>query len=112
MTTVQSEKSENGVLDKRTLVLQELGGKYENCYVVTALGSLATIEWSEGEIVACALSFRTHEHNGQVYMDVIANEMYYIKHSWQSQAAKPSERLNIKHSFLSSRLSEAHGEIS
>ena len=34
MTTVQSEKSENGVLDKRTLVLQELGGKYENCYVV------------------------------------------------------------------------------
>ena len=33
MTTVQSEKSENGVLDKRTLVLQELGGKYENCYV-------------------------------------------------------------------------------
>ena len=80
MTTVQSEKSENGVLDKRTLVLQELGGKYENCYVVTALGSLATIEWSEGEIVACALSFRTHEHNGQVYMDVIANEMYYIKH--------------------------------
>jgi hypothetical protein len=80
MTTVQSEKSENGVLDKRTLVLQELGGKYENCYVVTALGSLATIEWSEGELVACALSFRTHEHNGQVYMDVIANEMYYIKH--------------------------------
>ena len=66
MTTVQSEKSENGVLDKRTLVLQ--------------LGSLATIEWSEGELVACALSFRTHEHNGQVYMDVVVNEMYYIKH--------------------------------
>ena len=78
--TVKSEKSEGGVLNKRTLVLQELGGKYENSYVVTALGSLATIEWSEGELVACALSFRTHEHNGQVYMDVIANEMYYIKH--------------------------------
>ena len=90
MTTVQSErlrvgggtpgmKSENGVLDKRTIVLQELGGKYENCYVVTALGSLATIEWAEGELVACALSFRTHEHNGQVFMDVIANEMYKMK---------------------------------
>ena len=76
MTTVQSE---NGVLDKRTIVLQELGGKYENCYVVTALGSLATIEWAEGELVACALSFRTHEYNGQVFMDVIANEMYRIK---------------------------------
>ena len=80
MTTVQSEKSESGVLNKHMLVLQELGGLYENCYVVTALGSLATSEWSEGELVACALCFRTHEHNGQVYMDVIANEMYYIKH--------------------------------
>ena len=79
MTTVQTEKSENGELDKRTIVLQELGGKYENCYVVTALGSLATIEWSEGELVACALSFRTHEHNGQVFMDIIANEMCKIK---------------------------------
>ena len=27
--TVKSEKSEGGVLNKRTLVLQELGGKYE-----------------------------------------------------------------------------------
>ena len=34
--TVKSEKSEGGVLNKRTLVLQELGGKYENCYVVNA----------------------------------------------------------------------------
>ena len=63
MTTVQSEKSENGVLDKRTLVLQMLGGKYEDSFVVTALGS-----------------FRTREHNGQVYMDVIANEIQKIKH--------------------------------
>ena len=49
MTTVQSEKSENGVLNKRTLVLQELGGKYENSYVVTTLGNLATIEFAEGD---------------------------------------------------------------
>ena len=42
MTTVQSEKSESGVLQKRTLVLQELGGKYANAYVVTALGNLAS----------------------------------------------------------------------
>ena len=52
MTTVQSEKSENGVLNKRTLVLQELGGKYEDSYVVTALGNLATIEWAEVDVIA------------------------------------------------------------
>ena len=31
--TVKSEKSEGGVLNKRVLVLQELGGKYEPTYV-------------------------------------------------------------------------------
>jgi hypothetical protein len=80
MTTVQSEKSENGVLNKRTLVLQELGGKYENSYVVTTLGNLATIEFAEGELVIANLRFQTREYNGQVFMDVIANEIEKIKH--------------------------------
>lgn len=80
MTTVQSEKSENGMLNKRTLVLQELGGKYENSYVVTTLGNLATIEFAEGELVIANLRFQTREYNGQVFMDVIANEIEKIKH--------------------------------
>ncbi|SHK79831.1 hypothetical protein [Xylanibacter ruminicola] len=75
MTTVQSEKSENGVLQKRTLVLQELGGKYANSYVVIALGNLATIEWGENQLVVADLRFQTHEYNGQVFMDVVANEI-------------------------------------
>ena len=75
MTTVQSEKSETGVLNKRTLVLQELGGKYADSYVVTALGNLATSEWAEGELVVANLRFQTREYNGQVFMDVIANEL-------------------------------------
>lgn len=79
MTTVQSEKSENGMLNKRTLVLQELGGKYENSYVVTTLGNLATIEFAEGELVIANLRFQTREYNGQVFMDVIANEICKIK---------------------------------
>jgi hypothetical protein len=80
MTTVQSEKSENGVLNKRTLVLQELGGKYENSYVVTTLGNLATIQFAEGELVIANLRFQTREYNGQVFMDVIANQIEKIKH--------------------------------
>ena len=79
MTTVQSEKSENGVLNKRTLVLQELGGKYENSYVVTTLGNLATIQFAEGELVIANLRFQTREYNGQAFMDVIANEICKIK---------------------------------
>ena len=76
--TVKSEKSEGGVLNKRTLVLQELGGKYENCYVVSALGNLgnlASIQFSEGDLVIATLRFQSREYNGQMFMDVIATEL-------------------------------------
>ena len=80
--TVKSEKSDDGVLNKRTLVLQELGGKYANCYVVSALGNLAgnlaSIQFSEGDLVIATLRFQSREYNGQVFMDVVATEL--IKH--------------------------------
>ncbi len=73
--TVKSEKSDDGVLNKRTLVLQELGGKYANCYVVTALGNLATIQFDEGDIVIATLRFQSREYNGQMFMVVVATEL-------------------------------------
>ena len=73
MTTLKSDKAENGVLNKR------MGGKYESSYVVTALGNLATIEFAEGQLVVASLRFTTREYNGQVFMDVIANEIHKIK---------------------------------
>ena len=73
--TVKSEKSENGVLNKRTLVLQELGGKYEPTYVVSVLGNMATLQYNEGDIVIATLRFQAREYNGQMFMDVIATEL-------------------------------------
>ena len=73
--TVKSEKSEGGVLNKRTLVLQELGGKFEPTYVVSALGNLATIQFNEGDIVIATLRFQSREYNGQMFMDVVATEL-------------------------------------
>ena len=73
--TVKSEKSEGGVLNKRVLVLQELGGKYEPTYVATALGNLATLQYSEGDIVIATLKFQAREYNGQMFMDVVATEI-------------------------------------
>lgn len=78
VSSVKSEKCEGGVLQKRSLVLQELGGKYEDSYAATALGSLATIEFTEGDLVAVCLRFQMHEHNGQFYQDVIATEINRI----------------------------------
>ena len=75
MFSVKSEKAENGQLNKRQLVLQELGGKYEPTYVVTALGELATMEFSEGELVFATMRFQGREFNGQKYMDIVATEL-------------------------------------
>ena len=75
MFSVKSEKAENGQLNKRQLVLQELGGKYEPTYVVTALGNLATLEFQEGEVVIATLRIQSREFNGQMYMDIVATEI-------------------------------------
>ena len=56
--TVKSEKSEGGVLNKRTLV-----------------GNLASIQFSEGDLVIATLRFQSREYNGQMFMDVIATEL-------------------------------------
>ena len=77
--TVKSEKSEGGMLNKRTLVLQELGGKYEPTYVVSILGSLATLEFQEGDLVIATLRFSSREYNGQMFMDVVATEVVKLK---------------------------------
>ncbi len=67
---VKSEKSETGTLAKRPIVLKELGGRYADEYAATLLGNAALCEYAPGDLVAAALRFTTHEHNGQVYQDV------------------------------------------
>ena len=79
MTSLQSEKAEGGVLNKRMLVLQELGGKYANSYVVTVLGNLATIEFAENELVVCNMRFQVREYQGQYFMDIVANDIVKLK---------------------------------
>jgi len=74
--TVKSEKSETGVLNKRNLLLKELGGKYENEYAVAVLGNAASLQFYEGDLVAVTLRFQTREYNGQVFQDIIATDIY------------------------------------
>ena len=57
------------------IVLQELGGKYENSYVATMFGEQARVRFPTGELVAAVLRFTTREYNGQMYQDVTVNEI-------------------------------------
>ena len=77
---VEVTTRESGKLNKRTLVLQDLGGsKYENEYVVVLLGNAAALEFYEQDVVVAKLSFQTHEYNDQVYQDINAKEIFRIK---------------------------------
>ena len=57
------------------IVLQEMGGKYENQYAAAMLGNMAQCKYAPGELVAVTLRFTTHEHNGQVYQDILVTDI-------------------------------------
>ena len=75
---VPSQKAEGGQISKCNIVLQELGGKYENSYVATILGEQAKMRFSKDDLVVAALRFSTREYNGQVYQDIVVNEILKI----------------------------------
>ena len=77
--SVQSQKSESGQIQKCNIVLRELGGsKYENEFACSMLGSLAACRFYEGDLVAATLRFSTHEHQGQVFQDIVATDIVKI----------------------------------
>ena len=77
--SVQSQKSDSGHTMKCNIVLQELGGKYEDSYVATMLGPVAEKRFEPGQLLAVKLRFSTREYNGQVYQDIVVSEAYLIK---------------------------------
>ena len=73
--SVPSQKAEGGQISKCNIVLQELGGKYANSYVATVLGEQARVRFDKDDLVAASLRFSTREYNGQVYQDIVVNEI-------------------------------------
>ena len=76
--SVPSQKAEGGQISKCNVVLQELGGKYENSYVATILGEQANIRFAKDDLVVASLRFSTREYNGQTYQDIVVSEIIKI----------------------------------
>ena len=77
--SVQSQKSESGQIQKCYIVLREMGGsKYENEFACSMLGPLAACRFYEGDLVAATLRFSTHEHQGQVFQDIVATDIIKV----------------------------------
>ena len=72
---IPSQKAEGGQVSKCQIVLQELGGKFENMYVCTLFGNGAQCKWYAGDLVFASLRFQAHEYNGQWYQDITVGDI-------------------------------------
>lgn len=76
---VDSQKTENGKLAKCNILLQEMGGKYENQYAASMLGNLAQLKFYPGELVVATLRFQSREYNGQVFQDILVTDVEKLR---------------------------------
>ncbi len=79
VVAVPSQKAESGQVMKRTVVLQELGGRYEDSYATTLVGAAAETTFAKGDLVAARLYFTTREHNDSVYQSITVKEIVKLE---------------------------------
>lgn len=81
-TPVQSVQRKDGTMtQKSSIVLQMLGGKYENSFVATLLGNMASLKFYQNDIVYAALRFEHREYNGNYFMDCNCQDIVKINTS-------------------------------
>lgn len=68
-----SINTQNGPTQKSTIVLQEIGGKYEDSYVASLLGN--QVKFYPGDYVWAALRFSAREYNGSSYQDITIQDI-------------------------------------
>ena len=86
MESFSVQKQDGSTIQKGTPILQEVGSRYEDSYVVTLLGNLATSVFFPGELVWGSLRFQAKEYHPQgdqtrlgYLMDITAQEIIKIE---------------------------------
>ena len=72
---VSVQRQDGTPTQKCTLVLQDLGGKYENSFAATMLGNMASLKFLQNDVVYACLRFSTREYNQQIYMDCTVQDI-------------------------------------
>ena len=72
----QVNKSDGSTLNKCQIVLQEVGGKYENSYVCNLLGNAALCKFYPNDLVYAALRFQHSEHQGKFYNEITVQDIF------------------------------------
>lgn len=73
-----SINTQNGPSQKSTIVLQELGGKYEDSYVASLIGN--QIKVYPGDFAWASLRFSARDYNGSTYQDITIQEIISFTH--------------------------------
>ena len=94
---VASSKTPTGTMGMRTIVMRELGGKWTNTYAVKVFSPQAETNYQAGQFVAASLRFRatTNQVSGQVYQDVVAEEIVAINTHTNVNTNTDNENYNI-----------------
>lgn len=71
----QVTKQDQSTLNKCTIVLQEIGGKYEDSYVCSLLGNAATCKFYPGDYVWASLRFQHSEYQGKFYNEITVQDI-------------------------------------
>ena len=62
---VNVQKQDGSTIQKSTVVMQLIGGKFEDSFSATMLGTLATRRFAPGDIVWASLRFQAREYQPQ-----------------------------------------------
>lgn len=74
-----SINTQNGQMQKSIIVLQEVGGKFEDSYAASLLGD--QIKLSPDDYVWASLRFSARNYNGSVYQDCTIQEIFQFPKS-------------------------------
>lgn len=68
-------KQDQSTLNKCTIVLQEIGGKFENSYVCSLLGNSALCKFYPNDLLYASLRFQHSEYQGKFYNEITIQDI-------------------------------------
>lgn len=77
---IQITKQDGSLTNKCSIVLQEIGGKYENTYVASLLGNAAVCKFYPNDYVWASLRFSSNEYQGRWYMEATVQDIISFSH--------------------------------
>lgn len=77
---IQITKQDGSLTNKCSIVLQEIGGKYENTYVASLLGNAAVCKFYPNDYVWASLRFSSNEYQGRWYMEATVQDIISFTH--------------------------------